>query len=172
MIEIFLLGHCLFYGIIVFFAAIVVLLLVYLVFEKRIDRFFGEGTGIVGLVLSVIVGFVGIFIGLKDKEEFYQTEEKTEVVEIFAAGISNGSERNIYVLRDRDYYRYYVGDSIQGFELRKIPADISTVKYTKGKPHIKVMYDQYVKFPELYNNMRYELYIPHGSVVSDYTIKL
>ena len=159
--------HCVMY---IFAALIIVLVGIY---QLR-HRMFAEGEG--GFAIAVLFGIMfalaGFGVARSSKEEFYQTEEKTEVVEIFAAGISNGSERNIYVLRDRDYYRYYVGDSIQGFELRKIPADISTVKYTKGKPHIKVMYDQYVKFPELYNNMRYELYIPHGSVVSDYTIKL
>ncbi|MGL4806651.1 MAG: hypothetical protein ACRC26_09925, partial [Bacteroidales bacterium] len=96
----------------------------------------------------IFFGLSGFNLAFKDKEEFYQTEENTEVVEIFAAGISNASEGNAFVLRDRDLYRYYVGDSISGFELRKIPADISTVKYTNGKPHIKAMYNQYVKFPD------------------------
>ncbi|MGL4805347.1 MAG: hypothetical protein ACRC26_03270 [Bacteroidales bacterium] len=131
-----------------------------------------EGGFSLVMVVVILFGLAGFSLAFKDKEEFYQTEEKTEVVEIFAAGISNGSEGNIYVLRDRDFYRYYVGDSISGFELRKIPADISTVKYTNGKPYIKAMYDQYIKYPDMYDNMRYELYIPHGSVVSDYTIKL
>lgn len=135
-------------------------------------REIGEGECIVWQIFCGIGALIGLLVALTQRDSYFETVEKEDVVEIFAAGISNGSEGNAFVLRDRDFYRYYVGDSISGFNLLKCDASRATIKYTDKKPYIKTIYDESVKFPGDIRIVRYELYVPYGSVIQDYKFDL
>lgn len=145
------------------------------------EQFLGGGffafifvTPVTFLVLLLLSSFMYMFsIG---HTEIYSEDTK----QLQAITTSSEIEGSVYLLggyfSEEPVYRYFTGSSDGGYVLESVDADMSVVYESDDvPPHIVIVYRTENTFfniigPQTYTD-HIEIYVPVGSVVSDYTLE-
>lgn len=132
---------------------------------------------------SVLISFLitfGVSNIMSYSTEATATYEKTANIEITALKDNQNINSNFYLMGgyvEEDLYYYYAKETELGYTTEKVKASECYIKHTDEKPYIEKYEGDFAKdwyyifgFPT-YDN-RYIIYVPEGTVTSEYNIDL